>query len=343
MKKILTLLLTTLLLCTLFAGCKKEQPAPNGDPTTDAPQSEGTGSMPANIRVWTLNGTTGFGMAPLIESAKEGKAAQNYTFTVETNAANVRDAIINGNADIAAVPTNVAAMLYNATNGGVKVLALNTGGVLYLLANTSKVAAVSSLAELSGKTVYCPAQNPAFIAKALIQKSAVDGITLDTTTYADPTDLRTAVASGLVDYAILPEPMVTIAITAAAKNNVTVTAALDLTAEWNKYLPQGSLVQGCVVVRADFLTAYPAAVTNFLQEYKASIEAVVADPAAASAKIVSAGIFAQAPVAQSAIPKCNLCFVTGSEMKAALAAFLAQMPLPSIGGALPQDDFYFGA
>lgn len=351
MKKALSLLLALFCLVALFAACTKpEDPAEvpgTGNDGTQNTGGDGTtapsfdASLP--VRVWTLNGTTGFGMAPLIHNKAEGTAALNYTFTVETNATNVRDAIINGTADIAAVPTNVASALYNATSGGVKVLAINTAGVLYLVTNTTRGATATSLADLSGKTLYCPAQNPAFITKALLDASGVSGVTLDSTTYADPTDLRTAVASGLVDYAVLPEPMVTIARSAAAQQNITITVALDLTEEWNKYFTAGSLVQGCVVVRNSFLAEHPAEVAKFLEEYNASITYVNAEPESAAAMIATAGIFAQSAVAKQAIPKCNICYIAGAQMKTALSAFLAQMPLASVGGALPGDDFYYGA
>lgn len=346
MKKILALLLALLCLCSLFVACKKDNPdnqTPNNPENGNAnPEENKTPTLDTSLemRVWTLNGTTGFGMAQLMQQKTDGKAALNYKFTVETNATNVRDAVIAGTADSAAVPTNVASALYTATGGGVKVLALNTAGVLYLVTKDENV---KSLADLAGKTVFCPAQNPTFIADALIKKSGVTDIVLDSTTYADPTDLRTAVASGEVDYAILPEPMVTIAVNAAAKAGLSLYVPIDLTAEWNKYFTEGSLVQGCVIVRSAFLAAHPGEVAKFLEEYKASVEYVIANPAEAADMIVAAGIFAQAPVAKQAIPKCNLCFVTGAQMKTRLAAFLAAMPVKSIGGALPADDFYYGA
>ena len=53
--------------------------------------------------------------------------------------------------------------------------------------------------------------------------------------------------------------------------------------------------------------------------------------------------FAKAAVAEKAIPKCNFCYLDGKDMKTAMEAFLAAMPLTSIGGALPAEDFYYGA
>lgn len=351
MKKTLALLCSLLLLFTLLlSSCKKETPLP-GDTghgsVTNSPNDESAPAKPdatLPVTVWTLNGTTGFGMAKLMDNAKNHTAALNYTFSVKTDATYIRDSIINGKGeggecpDIAAVPTNVAAALYNATNGGVRILAINTAGVLYLVTTNGQTPA--SLSELTGKTVYCPAQNPAFIVKALLQKeNLADRITLNTTDYADPTELRTAVANGLVEYAILPEPMVTI----AGKANARMKVAVDITAEWNQYFPANSLVQGCVIARTEFVNEHPAEVKKFLEEYKASIEYVKANPDAAGTMIADNGIFAQAPVAKLAIPKCNLCYLSGEEMKAAMKAFLAEMPAASIGGKLPGDDFYFGA
>ena len=324
MKRILFLTLALLMILLLFASCQSYD-------------------KELGINVWVLNGTTGFGIAPLIETDKADEAALNYTFTVETNATNIQNALINGTADIAALPTNAASALYNKTGGEVVLLALNTRGVLYLVANTAKVTAPTTLADLTGKTVYCPAQNPAFVTKALLDKAAVAGVTLDSTTYAEPANLRDAVASGEVEYAVLPEPMVTIAASKAKQANagVTLSVALDLTKEWESAFGSDSLVQGCIVARKAFVEEHPNEVEKFLEEYEASITFVMENPAEASEKIAASGVFAQAAIAEKAIPKCNLCFITGKEMKNAMSAFLSALPLDKIGGAMPADDFYY--
>ncbi len=291
------------------------------------------------VRVWALNGTTGFGMAQLMDADSKGEATLNYEFKVETDASNVSAALISGEADIGAIPTNLAASIAVKSPGEFVLLALNTRGVLYLVVNTAKVEKPTSLADLSGKTIYCPAQNPAAITDALLKKAGVESYTLESTTYAQPANLQAAVAAGEVDYAILPEPMVTIAKSAAAEG-VTLETALNVTTEWDKHFTEGSLVQGCVVARKAFVEENPKEVEKFLEEYKASVDFVsnTENAAAAAEMIVSAGIFAKAPVAQKALPNCNLCFVTGAEMKTAMSAFLA-----ALGIAVPTDDFFYGA
>ncbi len=337
--RIFTLLLALTLVLLSFASCVSEK-KPN----------EGTGdsNTPVNVNVYTLNGTTGFGMAKLISDAKSGAFPnENYTFTVQSDASVVLSALMNGDVDIAALPTNAAANVYNKTQGGVKILAVNTRGVLYLLAKGET--AVPSFESLRGKTVYVPAQNPTFIFTHLCKQNGLipgTDITVDSTTYAEAAALRDAVASGLVDYAVLPEPMVTIAMASATKANVKLTCAMDLTAEWDKVCAPGSLVQGCVVVRTAFLDAHPEVVASFLAAYKSSIEYLTTNTTEAAQLIADAGIFANAGVAAKAIPNCNVCYLEGAEMKAAMQVFLTALKDindKSIGGALPADDFYYNA
>lgn len=317
MKKLICLLLALALLAGLGA-CAKTPAKPDGP-----------------VKVMTLSGTTGFGMAKLIADNASAEK-KTYEISVETDASAVTAALINGSCDVAALPTNAASVVYNKTQGGVRCLALNTKGVLYLLGDGTED--VSTLAEAAGKTVYAPAQNPSFIFSALCAKAGVD--CKPDNTYAQPADLRTALVSGEVHLAVLPEPLVT----AAMKANDSLHVLLDLTEEWEKYYPADSLVQGCVVVRTEFAKAYPGAVSQFLKDYEASVGFLTSDPDAAAQNIVDAGIFAAAPVAKAAIPRCNLCFLTGAEMKTAMSRYLEIMlgeAAASVGGALPGDDFYY--
>ena len=241
--KFITLLCASLLILATVSSCDLFKTEDESEP----------------INVTVLSGTTGFGAAKLISDSKDGDTAQSYSFTVETDPSLARDGLINGSVDIAALPTNVAATLYNKTGGEVVLLALYTRGVLYLVANTAKASAPATLSDLVGKTVYVPAQNPAFVTQALLNKAEIEGVTLDSTTYAEPAALRDAVASGLVDYAVLPEPMVTIAVSKATQANagVTLSVALDLTTEWKTAFGSDSLVQGCIVARQSFVDNHP--------------------------------------------------------------------------------------
>ena len=342
MKKTIAFVLA-LVMALSMAACAKEEVQPTTVATeapteavvetTAAPETE---AAAAPINVMVLNGTTGFGMANLMDAAAKGEALQEYNFTVETDASNIVAALANGSVDIAALPTNAAAAVYNKTQGKVQVLALNTLGVLYLVTDGS--VQVESVADLAGQTVYAPAQNPSFIFQHIVEANGVENVTIDNT-YAQPADLNTAVASGEVAIAVLPEPMVTV----AKSKNPDLQVALDLTAEWDKVSQPGSLVQGCVVVRKDFAAENATAVNTFLDEYCVSIEALTKDVEGTAAKIEATGIFAKAAVAAKAIPNCNVCFIAGDEMQEALSQFLTIMhgvAPASVGGSIPGEDFY---
>ena len=344
MKKTIAFVLA-LVMALSMAACAKEEPQPTAAETaapteaapvetTAAPEETAAAAAPVNVMV--LNGTTGFGMASLMDAAAKGEAAQEYNFTVETDASNIVAALANGSTDIAALPTNAAAAVYNKTQGKVQVLALNTLGVLYLVTDGS--VEISSVADLAGQTVYAPAQNPSFIFQHIVDANGVENVTIDNT-YAQPADLNTAVAAGEVAIAVLPEPMVTV----AKSKNPELVVALDLTAEWDKVSVPGSLVQGCVVVRKDFALENVAAVNTFLDEYAVSIEALTKDVEGTAAKIEANGIFTKAAVAAKAIPNCNVCFIIGDEMRASLAEFfriMFEVAPASVGGSIPGDDFY---
>lgn len=312
-----------------------EEVAEEAAETTVEPVQEETAAATVNVMV--LNGTTGFGMAKLITDAANGDASLNYTFSVETDASNITAALISGSCDIAALPTNAASTVYNKTEGGVQLLALNTLGVLYLAVN-GEVMTIESLSDLDGMTVYAPAQNPTYIFEALCEAAGVS-VTVDNT-YAQPADLRTALAAGEVDVAVLPEPMVTIACSA----NESLVVSLDITEEWDAVYPAGSLVQGCVVARTEFVEENPEAVAAFLEEYEASIAYLSEDVSAAAQLVEESGVFTSAAVAEKAIPNCNACFITGEEMKTAMSSYLEilfELFPDSVGGALPGDDFYY--
>ena len=349
LQKIVALLLSVLMLLSLAAcGAEDAQdtteetlaleeatfPEPTQAPETTPATEPAAPAEP--VRIMVLNGTTGFGMANLMDASAKGESAQEYSFSVETDASNIVAALANGSVDIAALPTNAAATVYNKTQGKVQVLALNTLGVLYLVSDGS--VNITSMADLEGMTVYAPAQNPAFIFQHIVEANGLTNVTIDTT-YAQPADLNAAVASGQVSLAVLPEPMVTV----AKAQNPDLVVALDLTEQWDLVSTPGSLVQGCVVVRKAYAEENIAAVAVFLEEYEASISAMTQDVEGTAAKIQEHGIFAKAPVAAKAIPNCNVCFIAGADMMESLSEFLTIMhgvAPASVGGAVPEMDFY---
>ena len=330
MKKIIALLVSALLFVSLLTACGKQPESTSGAPVEKA-----------NVSVVAIAGPTGVGLVNLMENGKNGTAANNYTFTVVNDPQQAVAAVVNKSANIAAVPTNLASTLYKKTGGNVQVLAVNTLGVLSILENGDSI---QSVADLRGKTIYTSGQgaNPEYILRYVLEKNGINpDKDVKIEFVADNDTLGTLVINGTAKVAMVPEPKAT----AALKQNAAVKRVLNMTEEWGKVSGDTStLMMGCVVARKEFVQENPDAVKKFLEEYKASINAVKADVPAAAELCVTHGIIPKAPIAQAAIPNCNLTYVDGSEMKAQLSGYLKVLfdyNPAAIGGAMPADDFYY--
>lgn len=345
--RILTLTLAVLLALSLFACAKTDD---KGDATNDvsttnapdntaAPAPEAEPDSDLEIKVYALNGTTALGMAQLMSRQKAGTTGMNYNISTHAAADAITGAIISGECAIAALPTNVAVKLYHKSSGKLQLLALNTLGVLYLL--TPDGENITSLDQLSGKTIYLPGagSNPEYITSALLSSAGVKEYHLDTTSFPSPDALVAAVAAGQAQYAVLPEPKVS----AATAQNSSIKVALDLTAEWEKLNGEGTLVQGCLVVNTAFAKAHPTEIARFLSDYEQSVNFIREGSDEAISMIVDAKIIPAAPIAKKALPKCNICFIAGADMKPLMNTFCEKIFAAdnSSIGKMPDDGFYY--
>jgi NitT/TauT family transport system substrate-binding protein len=247
--------------------------------------------------------------------------------------------ILSGNADIAALPSNVAANLFQVTQGDILMVAIPNFGTLYLLENGETI---QSWADLRGKTIYATGQgaNPEFILRHLLEANGLTpGVDVQIQFLTEHAELATLMAEGLVDIGMLPEPNVT----AARLQNSDLRIALDFTAEW-KQVTDGALTMTAVVARREFIEAHPQAIDNFLFDLKTSINFVLNDPAAAAELCAEFGIIPNPVLALHAIPQLNLTMITGTAMQPVLEPYLrilyAANP-QAIGGALPDETFYY--
>lgn len=334
--RIWALLLTMTMGIGLLAGCQQQGTASSASQSAD--NSSDIVSITTNVMV--LSGPTGVGAAKMMEDSANGDSG--WSFTVAADNSEVMPAINTGSVDIAATATNVASTIYNKTEGKVTMLAINTQGVLYIL---EKGESVSSLADLKGKTLYAPASgkgaNPEYILNYLLTQNGVDPAADLTIEWLTPQEITTQMVSSDSGVCMLPVP----AATALLLKDQGVRQALDLSAEWDS-VAESPLVQGCVVVRTEFLEQNPEVVNAFLEQYQQSI-AYMSDEAnldEAAELVAKHGITANAQIAKAAIPQCNLTYLTGADMRQAAQDFfdvLYQANPASIGGAMPYDDFYF--
>lgn len=306
------------------------------DPCRSALPADGGGGFACKktddtvLQIAALKGPTGLGLAKLAENTED-----TFEISVYDAPDVVTGKFISGEVDIAAVPVNLASVLYHKTEGEAVMIAVNTLGVLYILENGDSV---QSLSDLAGKTLYATGQGstPEYVLNRLLAVNGLsDGVTVEYV--GEHAALAGMVASGEAELAMLPEPNVS----AVLLKNDSVRIALDLTKEWESAFDT-TLVQGCYIVRKSVLEAHPQAVKAFVEAAAASTEYMLSAedaPAVAAAQ----GIVPSEGVAKKAIPHCNLVCITGEEMQRIagemLSALFEANP-KSIGGALPGDAFY---
>lgn len=339
MKKVRAIvsLLLALTLALSLTACGGQA---NSEPEQPETQEELTA---AEINLYVLSGPTGIGAMNLWAASDAGETKNTYHITMPGTNDEVVAALSKGDADIAAVATNLAATLYNKTDGGVTVLAVNTLGVLSLLSNGQEAATVS---DLKGKTIYAPGQgaNPEYILRYVLTGNGLDPDKDVTLRFVgEGSELLTVWQSDPEAVILAPQPVAT----SILMQNENAKTLFDMTEEWDKIAGGDStLMMGCVIVRNEFLQANPGAVELFLQEYAASIEKAQSDVEGTAALCQQYGLIPKAALAQKAIPSCGLTFVTGAEMKTGLSGYLQVMfdaNPKSVGGALPGDGFYYGA
>lgn len=314
-----------LLLCLVFAGgCGSKEAQ---DDTT--------------VRVGSLKGPTSLGLLYLMEDAENGNSENNYTFQMATAADELLPLMVKGELDVALVPANVASVIYAKTDGGVSVIDINTLGVLYMVSGDETIKTVG---DLEGKTIYLTGKGttPDYCLQYILAGNGLENTNVTLEYRSEATEVAALLAETPDAVGLLPQPFVT----AACAQNENLKVILDMNEEWNALQGENgsSMVTGVTVVRNEFLEEHEGLVKAFLEEHAKSVDAINKDAATGAVYAVEAGIIAKEPIAEKAIPQCNITCVTGEAMKQALEGYLQvlydQAP-ESVGGTMPSDTFYY--
>ena len=350
-KKIAAVLVSALVALSVFSGCTggkesqtEETEVQEVSPQEMEDQAAEEDTEPADVEVMALKGPTAMGMVKFMDDVDSGSVtSENYNFSIAASADEVTPKLVQGEADIAAVPANLASVLYNKTQGQVEVLAVNTLGVLYIVENGDTV---QSVEDLRGKTIYASGKGstPEYALEYVLSANGIDPETDVTIEWkSEHSECVAAIASSENGVAMLPQPFVTTAET----QNPSIRTALDLTEEWDKAQETGennsALITGVVVARTDFAEENPEAVEDFMTRYQESVDYVNSNTEAA-AELVGKYDIVTAEVAKTALPECNIVYMEGEEMKEKLSGYLevlkGQNP-DAVGGEVPGDDFYY--
>lgn len=301
------------------------------------PENSSPANAPESIKVVALKGPTAMGMTKLMSDDE----TEDYPYDFEIVAAvdEISPMVAQGSADIVCVPANLGSVLYNKTEGGVRALAVNTLGVLYICENGETV---TSVADLKGKTIFSSGKGatPEYALNFILKSNDIDpekDVTIEWK--SEHAECLASLLATENSVAMLPQPFVT---TAQSKNEG-VRVALDLNDEWDKLGVDSSLLTGIVIARREFAEQYPEAVNEFLSRYHASVD-FVNNNVDEAAELVGKYDIVPAAVAKKAIPECNIVCITGAEMKTKLGGYLQVLfdnAPQSVGGKMPADDFYY--
>ena len=290
----------------------------------------------AQYSIAALKGPTAMGLAKMMRDHENDDA---YAFTIAASADAVTPALLKGEIDMACIPANLAAVLYNKTGGAIQVLAINTLGVLYIVENGDSV---QSIDDLRGQTIVAAGKGstPEYALRYLLCENGIDpdrDITIDWK--SEHAECVAALAAGQATIALLPQPFVT-----AAQSKIEgLRMAIDLNEVWNALDNGSALITGVIVARRQAVAENPEAARAFLREYAESVAWTNENAADAAAIIGEYGIV-DAPIAERALPHCNIVCITGAELSEKLRGYLQVLynaDPAAIGGAMPDDDFYF--
>lgn len=326
MKKKLAVFLAALLVATGLTACG---------------QKEEVSSEPAvTAKVAALKGPTSMGMVKMMADQKDVKE-KNYEFTIGSSPDEIAPKFLKGEFDIVALPSNLASILYNKSQGKVQVLAINTLGILYLMENGDTV---KSVGDLKGRTIYSSGKGavPEYAFNYILKANGLNPDTDLRIEYkSEHTEALAALLNDKSGLAVLPQPFATV----ASLKNKDLRTALDLSKEWDKASKnaKSTMITGVVVVNKDFAAKHPEKIKKFMADYKASIDYTNTNVDDA-AKLIEENNIVPAAVAKKAIPQCNITYIDGSDMKDKLSGYLQvlfEANPKSIGGKMPADDFYY--
>ncbi|MDO4788669.1 MAG: PhnD/SsuA/transferrin family substrate-binding protein [Johnsonella sp.] len=319
---------------------KMQEAASMQESNAESKAEESAPAQMEGIRLGALKGPTSMGMVKLLSDDQSTEAAGRYAFTLAASPDEIVPKIVKGELDIAAVPSNLASVLYNKTEGKVKVLAINTLGVLYLCRKGS--AQIESIEDLKGKTIYAGGKGatPEYVLSYILSQHGLD-IEKDVKMEwkSEHAEIISALANEEEGFALLPQPFVTV----AASQIENFEPVLDMTKEWDALNNGSRLITGVLVGRTEFIEKNKEALDSFMEEYQASTQWVNANLDEAAQLIEKYDII-KAPIAKKALPHCNITYIEGEEMEKALSGYLEilhGLKPEAVGGKLPESDFYF--
>jgi NitT/TauT family transport system substrate-binding protein len=293
------------------------------------------------VKAATLKGPSGFGTIKLFEDPPYLGEGVSLELEVLPTPQEMVARVSGGELDFAVFPANMGAKLY--TEGpGYRLGAVVGLGALSVL---SRDKSIDSWHDLEGRSVRAVGKGatPDYLLRYLLAENGLDAgedVEIDFSVKSAP-QLAQLLIGGKAETAVLPEPFITMV---RLKSKGAVTAVLDFQSEWMRV--QGSETAypfTVVVVKPSLAEEHPELVAAFLDAYRGSIAWVNEEPAEA-ARLIGKYEILPAAMAEPAIVHCNLVYIPAAEARGLMEEYLSVLLSfnpASVGGKLPDEDFYF--
>jgi NitT/TauT family transport system substrate-binding protein len=290
------------------------------------------------ISFLTLKGPSAMGMIYLIDSPTK-IISEPINIEIIDEPMLVRAKLLKNKPELAVLPLNMAAILYNK-GLPYQVIAIPVWGTLYLFGSDSTTIDWQTL---KNKRIYMMGKGttPDILFRYLLKFHKLNpdiDVILD---YSFPThiDLANAVSAGHAQIAVISEPMVSL----AKSINPFIKEIMDLNKEWSEAFPENrSMPQTALVGRADFIRNHPQWIETISNAWIKSIEKVNNHPEKAAERIVFHGILPNENAATKSIPRCSLRFKYASDLRPEINQYLQVLYTfnpNTVGGKLPDEQF----
>ncbi len=278
-------------------------------------------------KVAVYSGITSLGVSKLVRDRDYAYESSMYTDLGE-----IESLLKNGGTDIAAVPVEFAAKIYNDTKGGVKIISINNLGALYLVSDDTDI---KSLADIGDKTVYASGKGTAFehILNFIFEKNSIKP---RIEYVATDEELVTLAIEGKADLCILPEPIAT----KVVFENREMKRVVDFAAEWKAASGSG-LAQTVIVARTEYIEKNPEYINTFLSQNEISVNFLVDNTDTGANLLHKDNYFSSVDLARECLPNCKLYFIKGDEMKPLVQSVCDALPAEMTGGTVNADGICF--
>lgn len=288
----------------------------------------GSDELSSGVEIATLNGPTGMGMVELMND-------ENVNITTYQSPNEAVSKLLAGEADMAAVPSNLAAILNTKTKGDIVAVTNLAYGMLSILGNDTDI---SDLKSLEGKTIVASGQGgtPEYVLGILLDNA---GVKAEIKWLANHGDVAQALLAKKGTIALLPEPFVS---TAAAKSK-DISVIADLDEAWNEFAGT-DMPMGTLITTKEFAAEKGEDIDILIEKLKASVDKVNSADEEVIAEIVEKGFIADKTIAEKAIPGCMISCTDSETTRNDLDRFyneLFKKNPASVGGEVPGEDFYY--